>query len=106
MATKTNRRKYMILGKDIQRITGLKWTTIQWWIWRSSFKWDRGGTGKVKIGVRRKGRLIPIRGRRYSPMAVWDVNDFLNYHAQVFKKLASHNAWTRLHYDLNDFGDD
>lgn len=104
MEQKRNRRRYLIQGADVMRITGLKWATIQWWIWRSSFKWDK--TGKVKIGKVLKGRLVPVRGRRYSPSAIWDVNDFLNYHPVLFRKLATQNAWTRLHYDLNDFNDD
>jgi hypothetical protein len=101
--TRSNRRKYLILGRDVRRITGLKWTTIQWWIWRSGFKWDK--TGKVKKGIVRKGRLMPKKGKRYSQEAIWDVNDFLRYHPTVFRKLATQNAWTRLHYDLNDFED-
>lgn len=107
MARKTtnrrNRRKYLILGSDVRRITGLKWATIQWWIWRSSYRWDK--TGKIRKGTVRKGRLMPVKGKRYSPQAVWDVNDFLHYNPTVFRKLASQNAWTRLHYDLNDFDD-
>lgn len=101
MARKTtNRRKYLIQGADITRITKLKWSTIAWWIWRSRFKWDK--TGKIKRG-KAKHPLTPVKGRRYSAEAVWDVNDFLNYQPTVFRKLATQNAWTRLHYDLNDF---
>lgn len=103
MATrKTNRRKYLILGADIARITKLKWSTIAWWIWRSSFKWDK--TGKVKKG-RAKSKLMPVKGRRYSVKAIWDVNAFLNYEPDVFKKLASQNAWTRLRHGLDEFED-
>jgi hypothetical protein len=104
MATrKTNRRKYLILGADVRRITGIKWTYIQYCIWRSGFRWDR--TGKKKLGKVKKGKLMPVKGRRFSQKAVWDVNDFLNYDAKKFRKLATQNAWTRLHYDLNDFDD-
>jgi hypothetical protein len=109
MATKktprrTNRRKYLITGQDVMRITGIKWSYIQFCIWRTGFRWDV--TGKVKKGVARKGKLMPVKGKRFSPSAVWDVNDFLTYDPKKFRKLATRNAWTRLHYDLNDFGDD
>jgi hypothetical protein len=97
------RRPNFILAKDVQRITKLPWSTIQWWIWRSSFKWDK--TGKQKLGRTRQGRLDPVMGKRFSPRAVWDVNDFLNFHPKVFERLAQRRAWSRLHYDLNDFAE-
>lgn len=101
MARKTSRRKYLISGADVARVTKLKWSTIQWWIWRSSFRWDK--TGKVKKGKVKKGRLMPVAGKRFSRSAVWDVNDFLNYNPEVFRRLGTQNAWSRLRYDLNDF---
>ena len=101
MARKINRRKYLILGRDVMKITGIKWTYIQYCIWRSSFRWDK--TGKKKIGKAVKGRLMPVHGKRYSPQAIWDVNDFLAYDPKKFKKLGTQNAWTRLRHDLNEF---
>jgi len=101
MARKTNRRKYLIQGSDVKRITGLKWTTIQYIIWRSRFRWNSPG-GKVKVG-KAKSPLMPVKGRRYSVKAVWDVNDLIQHDPVRFRKLGTQNAWTRLHYDLNDF---
>jgi hypothetical protein len=103
MARKTQNRRYLILGKDVMRITGLKWTYIQYCIWRTGFRWDK--TGKIKLGARRKGRMAPVRGKRYSPEAVWDVNAFLNYDSKKFRKLAMQNAWTRLRHNINEFDD-
>jgi hypothetical protein len=102
MARKTNRKRYLILGADVKRITGLKWSTICWHVWHSRFVWDE--TGKVKIR-KNKNALAPVKGRRYSAKAVWDVNAFLQYNPTVFRKLGTQNAWTRLHFDLNDFED-
>lgn len=101
MARKTNRRRYLLLGSDVVRITGIKWTYIQYCIWRSSFRWDR--TGKKKVGKAKKGVMKPVKGKRFSPAAVWDVNDFLNYNPTKFRKLGTQNAWSRLRFDLNDF---
>lgn len=86
------------------RVTKLKWSTIQWWIWRSGFKWDK--TGKVKKGRAVKGKLMPVKGKRFSSTAVWDVNSFLNYHPEVFRRLGTQNAWSRLRFDLNEFDTD
>jgi hypothetical protein len=102
MARKTNRRKYLILGADVARLAKLKWSTYCWWVWRSRFVWD--ATGKVKLR-RSKHQLTPVKGKRYSVEAVWDVNDFLQYNPEIFRRLGTQNAWTRLHYDLNDFDD-
>lgn len=103
MARKTNRRRYLIQGSDVRRITGLKWTTIQYIIWRSRFRWNSPG-GKVKLG-KAKHPLKPVQGRPYSIKAVWDVNVLLAHDPRQFRKLGTQNAWTRLHYDLNDFDD-
>jgi hypothetical protein len=101
MARKTNRRKFLILGRDVMRLTGIKWTYIQYCIWRSGFRWDQ--TGKKKVGKVRKGKLMPVSGKRFSPEAIWDVNDFLNYDPKKFRKLATQNAWTRLRHYVEDF---
>ena len=103
MTKKTkNRRKYLIQGRDIMRITGLGWSSIQWHVWHSRFRWDK--TGKIKKG-KSKTALVPVKGKRYSQVAVWDVNDLLNYNPQLFRKLGLSSAWSRLRYDLNEFDD-
>lgn len=85
------------------KITGRKQTYLNFTIWRSRFRWDRPG-GKVKLG-KAKHPLTPVKGGRYSLKAVWDVNDLMQFDPKLFRKLGLKNAWTRLHYDLNDFGD-